>query len=378
LDALVGTLFVSLEPESAELKIDGRAISREARQRGTRLNVGEHTLLAEAPGFLPRAEVLRIAGQQELRLKLSLKPSAGFLEIVSDDPKAAIALDDEPLAYHRWSGPVTPDVDHVVQIYRDGYEPFEQTVRVELGKRLRVQGRLGPAHDDETPDEGAPLPQKPAAPPPARAQTGIYGTLAVSVVGLNDTPLGFRVEGTDASLAVPSFGLRGGYRLTESLAVEGLFDIAQLDAKQVCQPAEGSEVGCEAFRDFTLRSLRFGPNLRLMTHGETIRFATGIGAGIVSHRLILEPAADPSGASPNGFKGLDASGIDPYFSLELGVAYNFRHFLAELGVVALLEGTGGLRGSFDEATEQAVFENGTLPMLGFVLKLGYSAWAPRR
>jgi hypothetical protein len=64
--------------------------------------------------------------------------------------------------------------------------------------------------------------------------------------------------------------------------------------------------------------------------------------------------------------------------LELGLAYNFRHFLAEFGVIALIEGTRGLRGAFAEPTQEAVFENGTLPMLGFVLKLGYSSWAPRR
>jgi hypothetical protein len=350
-------------------------VTREERQRGTRLNVGEHTLIGEAAGYAPKAEVVRIAGQQELRLRFSLKPIAGFLEIVSPDPKAAIALDDEPLAYHRWSGPVTPNVDHVIQVYREGYEPFERTVRVELGKTLRVEGMLGSPQGDTKPDDRAPLPEKPAAPPPARGPTGFYATVALSVVGLNDTPLGFRVEGTDASLAVPSFGLRGGYRVSESLAAEAVFDIAQLNANDVCQPAPNAEGGCEANRDFSLRSLRFGPNLRLMTHGESIRFATGVGAGVVSHRLVLDPALDRSGTPLGGGK---ASGFDPYFSLELGIAYNFRHFLAEFGVVALIEGTRGLSGAFAEPTQEAVFENGTLPMLGFVLKLGYSSWAPRR
>jgi hypothetical protein len=76
--------------------------------------------------------------------------------------------------------------------------------------------------------------------------------------------------------------------------------------------------------------------------------------------------------------GGSASGIDPYFSLELGAAYNYRHLLVELAVVAFIEGATGLRGAFDADEQRAVFANGTLPMLGLTLKVGYSAWAPKR
>jgi hypothetical protein len=79
----------------------------------------------------------------------------------------------------------------------------------------------------------------------------------------------------------------------------------------------------------------------------------------------------------SGRAGGSASGVDPYFSLELGAAFNYRHLLAEVGAIAFIEGATGLHGAFDEQTERAVFSSGTLPMLGFVLKLGYSAWSPR-
>jgi hypothetical protein len=64
--------------------------------------------------------------------------------------------------------------------------------------------------------------------------------------------------------------------------------------------------------------------------------------------------------------------------LELGVAGNYRHLYLELGLIALVEGATALRGEFDAEAQQAVFANGTLPMLGLTLKVGYSAWSPRR
>jgi hypothetical protein len=372
-ESLVGKLDLQLEPPDAELSIDGRPISREERSKPLLLNVGEHTLLAEAPGYARYTQVVRVASAQELKVSLRLKPTSGFLSVVASDPKAAIAIDDEPLAYHTWSGPVVPDVEHVVQIYREGFEPFEQTVKVEVGKTLRVEGELGAPSG--VVDEHAPLPQKPAAPPRLRGSSGYYGLAVLSVVGMNDTPLNYEVtSGTNMSL--PSFGLRGGYRISESIAVELGFDVGRLDAKGACEadPAVPATT-CWAKRDFSLRSLRFGPNLRLMTGGEKLRFATGIGVGIVSHELKVE-AAEASDMTAR--KGGTASGIDPYFSLELGAAYNYRHLLAELAVIAYIEGATGLRGAFDDSEQRAVFADGTLPMLGLTLKVGYSSWAPKR
>jgi hypothetical protein len=366
LESLVGTLRIDVTPAEARVTIDGRAILPEEIARGISLNVGEHTLVVEAKGYERRAQILRIASLQHLSLNIALRPSAGFISVIANDPKAAIAIDNEPLAYHTYKGPLTPDVEHVVQVYREGFEPFEKVVHVELGRTVEIQAELGAATG--VVDERAVLPQKPAAPPPARKPIGYYALATVSAVGLNDTPLNLRVDGA-SGVTLPSFGLRGGYRISEPVAVELSIDLGRLDAKNACEL--DAEDMCVAKRDFSLRSFRFGPNLRLMTHGEVIRFATAVGAGITSHKLTLsrDDATMRAGGS--------ASSLDPYFSLELGVAFNYRHLLAEVGAIAFIEGATGLHGAFDAQTEQAVFSSGTLPMLGFVLKLGYSAWSPR-
>ncbi|MGC4089701.1 MAG: PEGA domain-containing protein [Polyangiaceae bacterium] len=365
LEGLIGTLRLEVNPPESNVSVDGRPIAREELARGISLNVGEHTLVAEARGYERRAQIVRIASLQHVEQRLELKATAGFISVVTSDPKAAIAIDDEPLGYHSYRGPVAPDVEHVVQVYRPGFETFEKVLRVELGQTVEINAELGEKTGVE--EEPAELPKKPAAPPPARKPVGYYALATVAAVGLNDTPLNLRVEGA-SGLTLPSFGVRGGYRISEPVAVELAIDLGRLKAEDACQ-FDAMTDQCVAKRDFSLRSLRFGPNLRLMTHGEMLRFATSVGAGITSHELSLSAEADRAGGS--------ASSLDPYFSLELGAAFNYKHFLAELGVIAYIEGATGLHGAFDANTERAVFSSGTLPMLGVVLKLGYSAWAPR-
>lgn len=375
LSSLVGTLKVTLSPPQASLSVNGRETPPERRDQGIALNVGEHTLVADAPGYARHAEVVRIASQQLTEVEIALRPTEGFLEVVTEDPRAAIALDDEPLAYHRWSGPVAPGTQHTLQIYRDGFEPTEQTIELGVGQTLRVAGKLGPQIDEV--DESTPLPSKPAAPKKANRAPGWYALAGLSVVGFNDAPLGLRVSGTSGNQSLPSLGVRGGYRLFEPVAVEASLETGELKATKACQEADPAGGDCTLTRDFALRSVRFGPSLRLMTQGERLRFTTAVGVGIVRHKLELEPASENQGSTSGMLSGGTASGTDPYFSLELGAWYNFGHVLAGLGAIAFVEGANGLRGKFDEEEERAVFDKGTLPMLGVALTLGYSAWKPR-
>jgi hypothetical protein len=371
LEALIGTLKLSVAPETANVSVNGREIGVEERQRGIKLNVGEHVIIAEAPGYARYSRIVRIAGQQAVRAEVSLQATSGFLQVTTRDPQAAIAVDGEPRGYQSWFGPVSPDTEHLVQVYRNGFEPFERSIRVTAGQTVRVEGALGEQISD------APrrtLPVKPEAPPPPRAATGFYGLAALGVLGMSDAPLDLSVDQARGG-SLSTFGLRAGYRLSEPIAVEAAVDVGRLAGEGACQAGTQAQGECYVKRDFTLTSIRFGPNLRLFTRGETLRFALGVGAGAVAHRIKLEPASTPD---QDRLQGGSAAGVDPYFSFELGGAFNYRHLLAELSLMAFVEGADNLAGPFDEQEEQGVFSDGTLPLLGIGLKLGYSAWAPRR
>jgi hypothetical protein len=375
LEALVGTLRVQVNPSSASVSVNGRELSNEERLKGVKLNVGEHLIVAEAPGYAQTSRIVRIAGQQSLLADVVLKATSGFLKVVTNDDKAAIAVDGEPRGFKSWSGPVTPEVEHLVQIYREGFEPFERSVRVTAGQLLRVDGSVGPRTGSAAVELPPSNPNKAGAPPAPRTATGPYGLLALSVLGLNNEPLGLQVGDASEANSLSTIGLRAGYRLSEPIAVEAAIDAGQLAGNNVCQANQEDETVCDALRDFTLTSLRFGPNLRLFTSGETLRFAVGLGVGAVLHRIDLDAATASNGARLEGGMG---SGLDPYFSFEIGGAFNYRHLLAELSLMAFVEGADNLSGAFDEGDERGVFSDGTLPMLGLGLKLGYSAWSPRR
>ena len=372
LESLVGTLRLEVAPASALVSINGREVTPEEQKTGVKLNVGEHVIVAEAPGYARSSQVVRVAGQQAVQVKLGLRPTSGFLEVTSADPAAAIAIDGEARGYQSWKGPVTPDVEHLVQVYRPGYEAYESSVRVGVGQTLRVNGKIGERTDDDaTPPTGM---DQPGAPPPPREPTGLYGLVAVGVLSLNNAPLDLQLSEASEGRSVSTIGLRAGYRLSEPIAVEAAVDGGRLLGANACQKREDEEA-CYVERDFELRSLRFGPNLRLFTRGETLRFAVGLGAGAVVHRLELDAATSSDGER---LEGGSATGVDPYFCFELGAAFNYRHLLAELSVIAFIEGADNQSGKFDEHAERGVFSDGTLPMLGLGLKLGYSAWAPRR
>jgi hypothetical protein len=369
LEALIGTLKLSVVPDTASVSVNGREIGPEERVRGIKLNVGEHVIIAEAPGYARGSRIVRIAGQQAVLAEVALQATSGFLHVTTRDPEAAIAVDGEPRGYQSWSGPVSPDAEHLVQVYRSGFEPFERSIRVGAGQTLRVEGTLGEQISDAPPRS---LPLEPEAPPPPRAAIGFYGLAALGVLGMSDAPLNLRVDQAKGG-SLSTAGLRAGYRLSEPIAVEAAVDVGRLAGEGACQAQAQDD--CYVKRDFTLTSIRFGPNLRLFTRGETLRFALGVGAGAVAHRIKLDAASAPDGSR---LRGGSAAGVDPYFSFELGGAFNYRHLLAELAVMAFVEGADNLAGPFDEQQEQGVFSDGTLPLLGVGLKLGYSAWAPKR
>jgi len=357
LESLVGTLRVKLTPAHARVTIDGRSAERGALSN-LRLDVGEHTVVAEAPGYTSETVVVRIAGAHEQALDVALRPRSGFVSVLADDPQAAIAIDSKAVAFQRWSGPVSPG-RHYVQVYKSGFATFERVINVELGKTEEIHATLGPPVEADEADAKAPLGQKAAEKPSLR---GWYGLIAFSGIGLDDAPTGVNIEGARET-AGASFGARAGYRIWTPVGVELLLEGGRHDVKGACSITD-HESGCDAAVpqsvDFTLESFRVGGNLRLMSGGESVRFTSTVGVGAVRHKLEIDG-------------GPTSKGSDPYFLVELGLQLNFGHLLAEADVVAYIDGTSGIR---DSTNTQSFGDNAGLRMLGIGLRGGWSEWRP--
>ena len=359
LRSMVASLKLRVEPESARVLLDGRALSPSDWAQPLVVNVGEHTLTVDAPGFAPERKLLRVAGgQKEVPVHVQLRCVAGFVDVSTNDPTANIAIDGLPKARRAYKGPVEADTDHLLQVYREGVEPFERTFQVGVCKTLAIQADLEglenapPATGDAQTLAGAPA---------KKTQKGWYGLLSLDILGLARQPLSLEIsKATGGTLG--ALGLRAGYRLSNPVALELMLDAGALEVTGALDTQN------DVTRDYSLRSIHFGPNLKLMTTDATLRFVTTIGAGIVHHRL--EVAANEQ------FRAAEARGVDPYFLLGLGMGFSFKHFLGEIGLVALIDGTTKLQKGFTDQQNAGLTEElgTTLPMVGLGLRGGFSQW----
>lgn len=361
LKGLVASILLEVTPETARVLLDGRPLGPSDWSAPLVLNVGEHTLSVDAPGHAPERRVLRIAGgRREVPVKVELRCTSGFVDVTSNDPTAYIAIDGMPKARRAYRGPVEPDVEHLLQVYREGVETFEQTFTVGVCKTLAIEAKLeglDTAPPAPPADANAPLPGA----PPKRGQRGFFGLLSLDLLRLSKQPLAPRLSDPKSGGGLGVLGLRAGYRLSGPVAVDLRLDVAALDA-------EGAvEAGTDRRRDYSLTSIHFGPDLKLMTTGDKLRFVATVGAGAVHHRLAVRRETED-----------DVRGLDPYFSLELALGFNYRHFLGELGLVTLIEGTRSLQGGFSGTNADLTKDLGApLPMFGLGLRGGFSQWQSR-
>ncbi len=365
LGALVGSIVVRVTPADARVTLDGRRLEPKDLGTSVRLNTGDHVLVAEAPGHARVARTIRVAGgQKDVALDFALVANAGFVSVKSKDPKAAIAIDGTARAFSSWRGPLEPG-RHYVQVYRDGYKQFEQYFVVEVGKTIDVDAVL-------IREEGPPA-TKPAE------QRGWYGLAVLSAIGLRNAPGGLEIDKSD--ITGSSIGVRAGYRLWTPIGVELLIEGGKHQVDKACDATvSGRKCGtATAFeRSFTLDSLRFGPNLRIMSAGQSLRFSSVIGAGAVRHEIDLDPADPAEAGASEAIPGGNAKGWDPYFLVEVGAQYNISHVVLELCGLVFIDGASNAKGNGDDGRSWTPFEDsGGLVMGGLGLRVGWTEWKPR-
>jgi len=363
LRGLVATIRLRIVPRSARVLLDGQKLDESSWSAPITLNVGEHTLSVEAPGYASERKILRIAGgQREIPTTIELRCVSGFVDVTSNDPNATIAIDGVPKARRSYQGPVPPDSDHLLQVYRPGVEPFEQTFEVEACKTARIHAVLeeGAAPIAQTPTDAA-APLSPA--PPQRSPKGFFGLLALDLLALSRQPLALDREKAQSGGGFGAIGLRAGYRLSRPLALDVRLDVGGLQVTGAYDPQASRT------RDYSLTSIHFGPDLKLMTTSDRLRFVTTLGAGMVSHRLEVKREIPD-----------EVHGIDAYFSLELGLSFNYRQFLGEIVLAGLIDGSSALQKGFSDESNRHLTQDlrASLPMVGIGLRGGFSQWRPPR
>ncbi|MCC6214151.1 MAG: PEGA domain-containing protein [Polyangiaceae bacterium] len=353
LRSLVGSVVLRIRPADARVALGGRVVAAAERERPIVLDVGEHALVVEAPGFERVTRTLRVAGGQAgVPVEITLQAVAGFLEVEAHDPAAKIVVDGKERGVHRWRGPVDAG-RHAVRVEREGYVAHEQVIEAAIGKTVRVSA---PALAQATP-AGA------AQPPAAReGQRGWYVIGGLDFVRHSEAP-GELTHDKSKEVDAVALDLRAGYRVWTPFAVEALMGAGKHDVGDAC-------IGptCSARQAYRLSAVRIGGNLRLMSAGESLRFVSTVGVGGVRHELVIEESV-ADGAEPAG----RATGIDPFLLVEVGAQMNFGRWLGEAGFALFWDSATSVR-----REAYAPYDDGSgLLKAGIFLRGGWGEWRPR-
>jgi hypothetical protein len=192
---------------------------------------------------------------------------------------------------------------------------------------------------------------------------------------MRDAPSGLDVD--ESEVTGGSFGVRAGYRLWTPIAVEVMLEGSRHEVKAACHDATKPGTSCSSdaavTQDFTIDSVRLGPNLRIMSGGEVVRFTSTLGAGAVRHVIEIDEAKNAPAVDPP--KSGKAKGWDPYFLLEVGAQFNWGHILMEANVTAFIDGASNARGPKEF---EPFADTGGLVMVGLGLRGGWSEWSPAK
>jgi hypothetical protein len=373
LQRFVADLTLTVSPPQATITIDGRPIPGEG-ERTIRLDVGEHRLVAEAPHHGRVEQTLTLASGQRT-LAIALENTASSLTVVASDAEAAIAVDGVPRSFGVWVGELAAAQEHIVQVYKTGYSTTTLKVTLVRGERRELTATLGPPVPGAKP-EPLPFPYQPPAPP--LQKQGWYGLLTASNYLLNSDPDGFQMSksnsgGRDGSY----FGARVGYRLSNLLGLEFMFEAGKNSVGPGCYTPPSAQGDCPSPPGnavvYELAGQRYGVNARFMSAGDRFRFLGVAGLGAARHHLTIPDtdAADTPAAQrrPSG----SGSAFNAYAILEGGFELSFGRVLVDGVMVLALDGINNL--SLDNASRtRAYTESRNAYMTGLGVRLGYALW----
>ncbi|MGC4063487.1 MAG: serine/threonine-protein kinase [Polyangiaceae bacterium] len=352
LASLVGSVRLTVSPSSATVSLDGRTLNPAELAQPLSLDVGEHRIVAEADGFAPLVRAFRVSGGHVESVALTLVETTGVVEIIAPDAQTAIAVDGRPVAFASFTGRLSPGT-HFVQIYREGFEPYEEQIDVVVGQKLRIVGALGEPTETQTADAKR---TDPAA--ARRTLTGWYGHATSSVLAVRGHPPDFRAD-SDYDLGF-DLGLRAGYRFSTRLAAEALFASGTFVVQGRCTRRAGDS--CEESREtaYHLDTRRIGAAMRVFSQGEGSRLYSVVGAGVVAQNYRR--------------LAVDGAGVNPFAMLELGVELNYKHSLWGVSFVGIFDGTKDIM-----ADGNRPFESSSgLQFLGLGVHVGWGEWSPPR
>jgi hypothetical protein len=125
---LVGRVAVNVNIAGAKITLDGESVGNSPLATPLVIDLGKHTLSAEAPGFEVGTKSIEIAGGTETSVALVLVPEVktGQL-VVAAEPSSTILIDGNVAAQERFDGKL-PAGAHEVRVTAQGKVPYKAEI----------------------------------------------------------------------------------------------------------------------------------------------------------------------------------------------------------------------------------------------------------
>jgi hypothetical protein len=138
-------LKVALQPLTAEILLDGKAVSAQDVANGISVQPGPHVIAAQAPGFEPYQAAFTVEPGEKQTLDVFLtqaEKAVGLLHVYSypwsdlyvDGVLQGTTPTPKPIAFQ--------EGDHALQLKRKGFKPYSETIHIQKGQVTRVQINL--------------------------------------------------------------------------------------------------------------------------------------------------------------------------------------------------------------------------------------------
>lgn len=337
--------------EGAEISVDDGPFSSSLVGRPLRVAPGIHVFRARARGFdEPPPKKLSILAGSPVDATFEVGAPGGMLTIRPNVEGARVRIDGVDKGPGPWSGKV-PAGAHRVEVAAPGHLTTFSEVVVSGGATVDYPVALTPS------DVG--VYEAPKRTPPAKPKKFyVVPSIAGSGVSYRFAPvLGEPVGGTRRTLSGVSFGVRGGYRISDYVGIE-----LATDAGVVSERYELATITTRT----SVTHWQVTPALRFTTTGK-VRVTMGTGLGV--HGLAVE-AEVPVVEEPGGFPRAQdrrASGIGASWLVDLGVQFDVGSVFLEFAGFLDMHGVGTTE---DDTTGARVFLSSPSTRYGLRLGIG--------
>lgn len=331
--AVVPGVTLSITPATGAPREVGAAEAR----RPIRLSPGVYTVRARAPGYAePPEKKLALEGGAPVDVTFVFAeraeaPEQGSLTVRASVPDAAIRIDGAEVGHGTWSGALLAG-RHELEVSAPGWKTTRTSITVPAGAALDYAVVLLAA--SELPPEY----RAPALPRPPRPKK-LYVVASGAVVGGGyrlsealDEPPG----GTRRPFVGGAFGLRGGYRVGKTFALELSTELGALGDRY--KLSAGDDVPTRT----TLTTWHLAPMARFATAGG-VRFTAATGVGIQGVSIEAKVARPGSTVTRRG------KGVGLAWLVDAGVALDVGPVFLEAALFAAIHGVESARASSGDA-----------------------------